>query len=193
MKKFFLGLLLLGSTLCANPHHSPELSAPLKALYRMQETKQLIEAVEAQGTLTLKAAYLGPEATQAAWYPNERAIYINYSNQGTEGSVIRFLVFELNNALIEKQFGYMDYLATQGKISKEEYVRTVEQLEFQNAQRALALLKKGVEKGVFPADAADWPVPSSFAEHYKMQLEAGHSQAIANLYDQLRNVQQKNQ
>lgn len=185
MKNILLGLLLTSGFLYAQPAHSPELAAPLNALYQMTETKQILESVETEGALNLQAIYSG---WPAAWYPEERTIRINCSKDHSYGSVIRSLIFELHNVMDQKQFEFVDELAIQQKLSKDEYVRKIEQMEYQSALKTLEIVKRGVSQGIFPADAAEWPVAPSFIEHMRMQYESGHAQAVALLYDQLRSL-----
>jgi hypothetical protein len=185
MKTLFLScLLFLSGALFAYPSHSPELASPVKKLYQLEETRQLINQVEATGPLTIKAAPLGRGATTAAWYPDQRLICINVSEKRSEASLLRSLVFELHNALNQKQFDYYDQLAMQHKISKSQYVESVERLEYQSALQTDKLLKIGAKKGVFPK-GSHWPVAPTFAEQFQIQQEAGHSQFIGELYESL--------
>jgi hypothetical protein len=185
MNKLFITLCLMSSALFAYPNHSPELASPLKVLYKLEEAKSLLEAVEAEGSFTMKTARLGMHASNAAWYPDMRTICVNVSNKRSQGSMIRSLIFELHNALNQKKFDQMDRLATQGKISKQNYILEIEQLEYENALQTVKVLNAGIKKGIFPKDAF-WPIASSFQEHMQIQLEAGHAQNVGALYDQLR-------
>jgi hypothetical protein len=189
MKFLFICLMLIGSSLFAYPQHSADLAGPIKLLYQLEETKQLLDRVEACGMITIKSAHLGSNFSNAAWFPDERTICVNFSNKRSPGSVMRSLVFELHNALNQNYFDHLDQLAMQGRISKEKYIESVEQMEYTHAQKSRDILEKGVKKGLFPYDAPDRYVAPSFAEHYRVQREAGHSKLIGNLYDSLRGGQ----
>jgi hypothetical protein len=186
MKKqlFFLLLICASIPLGAYPTHTPQLKAPIQNLYRLQETKQLLDEVEKQGPITIRNAAMGAQASNAAWVPSERAIYINFSKQRTPGSLITSIVFELHNALSVKQFDYYDHLARTRKISKAQYIEAIERIEYVNARSASHILAQGVRKGVFPQDAF-WYIPNNFEQHFKIQLQSGHSAHIGQMYDSI--------
>src|ERR1700722_6964443 len=157
MKKFLICLFFLGGTLCAYPHHSTELNSPLRTLYKLEETRQLLNQVENAGGVTIKAAKLGVSASNAIWLPDERTICINLSKKRSQASLICSLVFELQNALNQKQFDHLDLLAMQGRITKTKYIEAVEHLEYTNALKTVEILKRGVDQHVFPSDT-HWPI-----------------------------------
>jgi hypothetical protein len=184
MKFFIISFFLLSGSLFAYPSHSPQLASPIKTLYQFEETKQLIGRVEAEGVITIQAASLGIHASNAAWFPDERTIRINFSKKRSQGSLICSLVFEIHNALSQCQFDHFDRLATQGKISKEKYIEAVEYLEYTNALKTAQVLKNGVNKGIFPSDAY-YSVAPTFTEHFMIQKQAGHSQFIGDIWQSL--------
>lgn len=184
MKCFLIALLFLGGTLWADPHYSPQLAPSVKMLYELEQTRHLLDQVEIQGGIAIKAVNLGHNASNAAWMPDERTILINFSRKRSQGSLLCSLIFELHNAVTQKQFDYFDRLAVQGQISKRKYIEEVERLEYTNALKTVQVLKLGVGSQVFPKDTF-WPIPSTFEEHYQIQIESGHSQLIGNLYDDL--------
>lgn len=184
MKTLLFCLFFLSGCLYAYPKHSHQLSHCINALYQLEDTRLLLESVEAQGTITIKAAQMGHYATNAAWYPDERTICVNFSHKRSYGSLIRSLVFELHNALNQKEFDHYDALASQKRISKEKYIESVEYLEYTNALKTAEIMQKGINQGIFPGDSG-WCISSSFAEHYQIQKEAGHSKCIGDLYDVL--------
>lgn len=185
MKKWIIILLLtLSGTLTARPDHAPHLSQPINLLYRLNETSQLLQKVESEGKLTIKTSHFGSNTSNAAWFPSQRAIYLNFANQRTLGSIICSIVFELHNALSDKQFDCYDQLALTGKITKEQYIRAIEYIEYVNACSAAHMLEKGVRQGIFPQDAR-WPIAPNFEEHLYIQKMAGHSSVIGCMYDDL--------
>jgi hypothetical protein len=185
MKKWMLALLLIiGSAAFAQPLHPPQITQPLNLLYRLDESRQLLEKVESEGQLTIKSSHFGANQSNAAWVPSERAIYLNFGKRRTVGSIIASIVFELHNALSDQQFDYYDELAKQGKISRDQYIAAIEHVEYLNACNASKILEKGIRMGVFPYDA-EWPVPSNFQQHFHIQQMAGHSAIIGQMYDSL--------
>ncbi len=64
----------------------------------------------------------------------------------SEGSVLASLIFELHNALGFKPVDNFDEMAFYGKISKEEYVRSIEHLEYMNSINASKLAKIGIKR-----------------------------------------------
>jgi hypothetical protein len=184
MNFFIITLFILSGSLFAYPSHSPQLASPIRVLYQFEETRQLIGQAEAEGALYIQVANLGLHASNAAWFPDERMIRINFSKKRSQGSLICSLVFEIHNALSQKQFDYFDRLAMQGKISKEKYIETIEYLEYTNALKTAKVLKNGINKGIFPPDAY-YSVAPSFTEHFMIQKQAGHSQFIGDLWQSL--------
>lgn len=185
MKKFFLtALCFLGGSLFAFPQCSPELASPLNRVYQLPEGRALINQAESEGRLIIKAGKLGAQASNAAWFPDQRTIVVNFSNPRSEGSLICSLIFELNNALSQYRFDRADQLAREGKLNKQQYIREVEYIEFLSAQQTDQLLKKGVSSQLFPSDAY-YSIAPNFEEHYRVQVEAGHSNFIAGVYDDL--------
>lgn len=168
----------------AYPSHSPELSDPMHRICHYKESRDLLTQVESEGEITIKTAKLGRNASYAMWMPGERVIYLNTSIQRTEGSLIRSIVFELHNALTNKEFYHYDQLVYQGKISREKYIEAIEKIEYDNARKTVALLQKGVRNGAFPVETY-WNLPSTFAEHLHIQHQTGHATAIGYVYDSL--------
>lgn len=188
MKKiFFATFLFLWGTLMAYPSHTHQLAAPIRQLYQFDQTQQLLKRVEAQGAVSIKTTTFGANASNAAWFPEERTIYLNVSKSRTQGSMICSIVFELHNALSDNQFTKCDQLARTGKINKAQYIEAIERIEYNNALQASRMLENGVRKGVFPSDSL-WPIASTFEEHFRIQKMAGHSSVIGQLYDDLIHV-----
>jgi hypothetical protein len=186
MKMILLFWIMLCSMLPlgAYPTHPPQLTKPIKRLYQLEETKQLLANVEKEGPITIRSSFFGFEASNAAWMASQRTIFLNFSKPRSEGTLIASIVFELHNALLHKQFDYFDSLAMTGQISREHYIEAIERIEYTNAQKAAHILHKGICRGVFPADAS-WNLAPTFAEHYQIQIQAGHSGMIGTVYDSL--------
>ena len=184
MRKFLMTALLLSGPLMAHPYHSDELSTPLYYLHHLEESKQLIEQVEQEGAIAIKVAKLGANASNALWMPSERTIYLNVSHRRSYGNMMRSILFELHNALSERQFDYYDQMARERQISKEKYIEAIEYIEYSNVLKTVQVLNKGIRRGVFPPDA-HWEIARSFDEHYQFQLEFGHTALIGHTYDSI--------
>ncbi len=186
MKKLLLSLLLLTGCLplAAYPKHSPELTQLVQTLYRFEDTKQLLAQAEEEGPFTIRTAKMGQQAPEASWMVYPRLISINTSYYRSYGSMITSLVFELHNVLSTKQFDDYDQLALSGKINREQFIRGIEEIEYSNARKTSYLLWKGVQQGLFPRDAA-MPIPHNFEDHFRLQLDSGHSSLIGSMYDDL--------
>ena len=186
MKKIFVCLLLLAGTLplAAYPTHSRQLTQPVQALYRLEETKQLLAMAEKEGPIKIYTASFGFEASNAAWMAYERTVYLNFSKPRSQGSLISSIVFELHNALCSRQFAHYDHLASKGQISRNQYIEAIERIEYMNAHKTAEILYKGVRRGIFPSDAF-WCIAPTFEEHYQVQIEAGHSALIGYIYDDI--------
>ncbi|MBX7066970.1 MAG: hypothetical protein K1X28_07050 [Parachlamydiales bacterium] len=113
------------------------------------------------------------------WDPNIRAVVM-------DGRVdpIYTLVFELHNASAQKEFDQLSLLASQGKISRERFIRDFEWIEYQNTFKTSAVVAEGIQKGVFPEESQSW-YSSNFEEHLSIQKRAGHSERIGEFYDLL--------
>ncbi len=168
----------------AYPHHHPHFNAPLRKIYQLEEGKELMRRVEAQGPLTVTTAQHRPYIPSAAWCPDDRSICINVNKSRSPGDVITSIVFEMHNALSQADFDYYDQLAMQGGISKAKYVETIEYIEYLNVLKTKEVLKKGVSLGIFPEDA-HFPVAPNFEEHFRFQQQVGHSDFIADLWESL--------
>lgn len=118
------------------------------------------------------------------WVPCDRTIVINANLQRPFGEIIRSIFFELHNASTTSEFIQLDTLAQARKLSKHEYVESVERLEHKNAYSCACLVDKAVRLGYFPREA-EWYIPANFQLHFQVQQESGHSQNIASTYDDL--------
>lgn len=105
----------------------------------LPETQALFQQVQKEGKISIQEIPLGKLASNAQWDGYERAIYLNTSKTLTVGEKICSLVFELHNALNNNIFFYYNSLASQGLISKKEYVEMIEWIEYQNALKTCIL------------------------------------------------------
>lgn len=182
MFKYLAIIFLLGSPLFAYPLSSPELNEAMQSIYCLKESHELIAQIEREGAISIMWTRKELANTNAAWVPDLRTIYINGVQKRTKGSIIRSILFELHNALSDRDFSYYDTLAEQRKISMNDYVEAIERIEHRNAMKTIALLEKGIQKTIFPNDAR-WYIPSDFSRYFAIQIESGHATAIAQVYN----------
>ncbi|MBA2728249.1 MAG: hypothetical protein H0U49_08785 [Parachlamydiaceae bacterium] len=165
--------------------YSPELKNSLRAIRNLKEGNKLICDILKQGALRLSVAKNECSVKfGACWDPDRRIIFINLSSHNSEEEIIASLIFELHNALKTPQFNQLFSLATNQKIDKEKYVKSIEFIEYQNSIDTAALIKLGVEKKVFGKNTYV-STYNTFDEHYWYQKMSGHSAVHANNYDSL--------
>lgn len=158
----------------------------LTLIQKLPAAREMLTTIQKEGAIRIlsRQAHLAQQFG-AFWDPDQRTIVISASNEASKGKVIRSIIFECHNALKTKQMNTLARQAMAGKISKADYVRGIEWLEYQNSLSASKLVNEGIEKGLFP-ESAYLPVYDSFEEHYAVQQQYGHSQWIGNTYDHLR-------
>jgi hypothetical protein len=165
---------------------APELNKSFKKLQQLPEVRELIIAIQQEGPIRIMKnndQYLSQQFG-AFWDVENRIIFVNCSDQRSEGKLLSSILFELHNASINSKLEHLDYLASTGRIDKEKYVESVEYLEYQNSINASNIAEKGIRQGIFPTSARLYTY-DSFEEHYRMQKFGGHSAWIARTYDQL--------
>ncbi len=189
MKQFIKATLII-FTLALTPLYAgfistpPELKKAVDSIESFDEGKQFLDLCQKAGKIALKFKALGQNQSTACWIGHERVIILNASREFTEGKKISSILFELNNSLTHNEFVNLNKLAYQNKISKNEFVESVERLEYNNVLKTRLLLEKGVELGLFPSDCLI-PIAPNFEEHFKVQILCGHSDAIAKQYEQI--------
>lgn len=161
-----------------------ELKGPIEKISKIPEIVQKINKITQEGKITVKMQYISNFDFEALWNSNSRCIIVNGSNNKKEGELITSILFELHNAKSDSKLSYYFSLAEKGKIDKESYVRAIEKLEHDNAMETVELLELGIKKGVFPIEAR-WNIYDNFEDHYKLQQVHGHSQWIADKFDQI--------
>lgn len=182
VKKILFTLCCIWGTLAAQPSYTPEVAKPLSYLYQIDEFRQLMAEVENEGAISIRTADFGMKISGAMWVSNKRAIYLNSASHLSLGNMIRSILFELHNAKTEKWFLYYDKMACEGRISKNEYIETIERLEYENVVRTVYILNKGIRMGLLPREA-HWEVARTFQEHLHMQRHCGHSGLIGQTFD----------
>lgn len=161
----------------------PKLSHCFNAIQGLEEGKKLISKILEEGPLNIQVAD-NEVAKQflACWNQESRTIYISLAPKRSQGSVMASLIFELHNALVSSQMDNFDEMAFCGRINKEQYVRSIEHLEYVNSINASNLAEIGIKKGVFPKNAK-LSTYRDFDEHFYYQKMSGHSAVIEKNYD----------
>lgn len=162
----------------------PFLYQAVQSIYKVPEARTLAYSLEFDGPITVRMGDFGRATSDAMWRSAERCILLNNAKRWTEGRKIASILFEMHNASINRELCYIDSLARSGNLSKEEYILTVERVEYNNVIKTRALIDKGISMGVFPKDAY-FPVLKNFEDHLKLQQEAGHSAFIARNYERI--------
>lgn len=169
--------------------YSTQLQEIVSTIQQLPEAQKLITSIQQEGAIRIVVNKNIPVCEQfgACWDPDHRVICVNSvpSSRHSKGALIGSIIFELHNAAVNSQINHYDYLASKGEIEKEDYVRSIEYLEYQNSIKASKLAEKGIQLGIFPASAR-LPTYRNFEEHYHFQKVGGHSAWIAHNYNQIR-------
>jgi hypothetical protein len=148
------------------------------------ESRHLLKEIEKEGLIKLEFRPLGKGPFHACWIGEIRTILLNSSNSWTEGQIISSILFELHNAKQDKAYDRLNTLALKRQITKDQYVETIEHLEFDNSIMTKNLIDAGIKNGYYPKDA-NLLVYKNFEEHFYWQLKLGHSALMARQYDDL--------
>lgn len=162
--------------------YAPQTRQAINLLQQLPEFRELLIKVQNEGPVHVKVE--AHPSFEGLWDGNSRSIVINSRLNRTLGQMICTILFELHNAATARYYDDLIVQAENGRLTKDQYVEKVELAEFKNAKNTHDLLEKGIKMGLFP-ESAHWPVPLNFDEHYKVQQVSGHSQFIANSYDQI--------
>lgn len=180
----FIGTISIASAAPRPLYCDPQLQRHINTIQKIPEAAKLIESIQKEGPIQI-CANREPLSQQfgAYWDGQNRVICVNTS-QRSEGAIIGSIIFELHNAAINSKINECDALAASGQIDRENYVRSIEYLEYQNSLMSSNLAKKGIEMRLIPNDAR-LPTYRNFEEHYRMQKIGGHSAFIAKNYDSI--------
>lgn len=164
----------------------PELTCYWNMLQESPEVQQLTAKILEEGSFSIKTNRNSlAQQFGAFWDLDKRFICVDVSSSRSNGDIIGSILFELHNAAATSRLNRLDDLAIHGKIDKENYVRAVEHVEYQNSLNASRIAAEGIRKGLFPA-SAHLPTYRNFEEHYYYQKKGGHSAWIARNYDYLK-------
>lgn len=181
---FSILLLLICSTGYSFSSIAPQVQKAAQAVMSFDESRAVAQKAEAQGPIRVEFRPLGKDMFYACWIGDKRTIVLNADKNWNEGKKISSILFELHNALADKYYVDLNMQAYFGKISKDQYVASVEKREYENSLLNSNILEHGIQAGKFPKEAY-LPAFPSFEEHFKVQLEYGHSAAIAEQYDHM--------
>lgn len=179
----FLVLFLLSSSLFAFNSVPKELQNEVTMLQNFPETKALVQSIENEGPVSLRWMEI-KAGFNAFWSGEHRIIAINSAKRWSSGEKLYSLLFELQNAHADKELRHLDDLASKKQIDKQRYIESVEKAEYQNVVKTSQLLQRGISQGYFPRNM-QIPYYPGLIEHLHMQKMSGHSDAIANKYEDL--------
>ncbi len=160
-----------------------KLSQYIKTIQAFPEGQKLISNILTEGQLNIQVANNEVARNfKACWNQDSRTILICLSTNPPKGEVIASILFELHNASVTSKMDNLDQMAQCGRISKPDYVRSFEHLEYLNSINTANITKIGIEKGIFPKNAL-LPTYKNFEEHFYYQKISGHSDVIARNYE----------
>jgi len=151
----------------------------IEVISRCKEVSCLIEHATREGDITLRINRDNNMPFEAMWQCVPREITL--SQKGTYGRKIRHLIFELHNAITTREDFDFGELARSGKISCDDYVLKVEEIEHRNVVKAAKIIARGIQSGHFPEESR-WNIVHNFPVHYQIQQLSGHSYAIVEEY-----------
>lgn len=173
---FIIFLYLFGAEIYPEISCDPKLKNTLTTIQKVKSAEVLIEEVLKDGPLTIKNDVDFP--FEAYWDTTTRTIGVTDT-----GSRIHSILFELHNASTQKDFDRYNTLAIEKKIGKEDYVRAIEQIEYQNTRKTATIIDEGIRLGFFPKESQAYYY-SNFEDHLCHQKLTGHSAWIAGIYDE---------
>lgn len=191
MKKYIIAMLLTLSpiTLMAAPiqpvNCHPQLQAHFVKMLSLPEVRELVSKVQSEGPINIMTLNNSlSKQFGAFWDLDHRTICICMTPETTSGDIISSILFELHNAEATSKINEVDYLARSGQINKQQYVESIEYIEYENSLKASKIANKGISKGLFPRDSF-LPTYRDFQEHFYYQQKGGHSAAVGKNYDNL--------
>lgn len=172
----------------AVPHNSfnqvpQQLRSVVAKLLELPEARALLAQVSQEGSVGIVMQNDPNGQFDALWDGDSRLIKVNSHQHPNEGSWICSILFELHNAKTNKHMLDLFHSAEKNQVSKEVWVEQMERMEHANALNACRLLEKGIAQGIYPPEAR-WTIFYTFDDYYKLQQISGHSQWLANYYDQ---------
>lgn len=181
---FFLFCSSIGHARESVIHCSRELTGILEKIQTLPEGNELIAKVLERGSISIEINYDYPEKFDGYWSSTDRTIYITKKKDSSQCFLITALLFELHNALRTADLEEMYSLAASQEVEREEFIESVEYIEYENALSTSMLLAQGSAYDIFPCDCG-WELSDNFPEHLDIQRQGGHSALIGKIYDDL--------
>lgn len=181
---FFIVICSVGYSKEYQMRCASELSTVLDKVESLPEGKELIFKVLEQGPLSIKVNNIYPDQFEGYWGGHNRTIYITKKRDSSDCSLVTTLLFELHNAVRTAAIKEVQCLVSNNQMNRTEFIQAIEYIEYENALSTTKLLNLGVKDGIFPR-YCHWNIAGTFEEHYRIQREAGHSEWIGKMYDDL--------
>ncbi|CDR33659.1 hypothetical protein [Criblamydia sequanensis] len=124
-----------------------ELQVPLYKILKLPEARNLIKDIQKDGPFKVLVNNHSKLSNQfgAYWDPATRTIVVSLNSNQSEGGIIRSILFELHNALINDKLEHAYDLASKRQIDKESFVEAIERMEYLNSLGA-SKRKDGISK-----------------------------------------------
>ncbi|MCB1148635.1 MAG: hypothetical protein KDK48_00580 [Chlamydiia bacterium] len=167
-------------------------SLTLGAVNAPTEVQPLLEKIAEveEGALLLKkhadiqVRFIPKQQFDAYWVAGARTICLSETNRSRPERLLRSLIFELHNAESTAKLQALHSLARARRISRNEYIKQCEKIEFLNSLATMDILEKGIRSGRFP-HASRWLMPRTFDDYFRVQLQSGHASYHGSNYDRL--------
>jgi hypothetical protein len=155
------------------------LGQAIRIVLENPSTRALVDEMEKEGPIDIKLDSL---KFSGHWNRRERTIYVNKKNLDIVKQVTT-IVFELHNMKVSKEFADLNRNARDGKIGKEDYVRSWEQLEHRNVLKGNKCIRRMIDEGCFQKKCEMTLFIPDFQLHFLYQQLIGHSARIVKRYD----------
>jgi hypothetical protein len=154
----------------------------VETLQKLPEVRALLGKINEEGPIRISLHQDKQGQFDAFWDGEGRTILLNPYRLHKKGDWLFSILFEMHNASTDQTINKLMEQASLNQISKDEWVRSMEYMEFQNSLNTCKLVEKGIQSGVFPRDT---PINIfyTFDVYYWVQQIMGHSDWHANTYD----------
>lgn len=122
------------------------------------------------------------KSSEAAWDDPNMTIMIKC---GAKRPIAAMILFELTNGMQGREHESADKGALKGDLSKEEYVRQKERIEWNGTKKAHEIALKCVQAGKWPVDYDEYAngANESFEDFLKRAIAAGHPAGYETWWD----------
>lgn len=157
----------------------------IQKIRQVPEARELMKEIQKEGPIAFSTSN-HPVIRQfgAVWDTDRRLILLSPESNRSEGEMIGSILFEMHNASVAPELMRLEKLAAAKKISRDDYIKSVEYLEYLNSKRCAELAQKGIDQNILPKSAR-LPTYRDFNEHFHFQKVSGHSEAVGKIYDQI--------